>query len=415
MNFYYGPGDLLGIYVDHRMVNSLLSTFTMGVSTPLSETRGLGEKWDRVTPLGVRKGTANQDGWLPQEIRDLFRQRNQLKARSLLILPTGGAGREAVLMTGEVAASVDYGSPKDDLVGATITWGVSGEVVDSDLYAAGFVERLSPEEISGGDRDPVAGSLTTLQAATIGATSAAGGTLYMRLPEATLTLHRLYLAITSDLAETDASRFVAFGSFTAAGSQDVVIASGTSIPAALRFIARFVPTVRMRVRTNAAAGATSVLMDPEDYQTAAAANAGATSVAVDRGAVPFLGLPGVGTRFRFAGSTTVHTVAHAVADKAAASTAALTLHFSPALPANVANNTQITVGDAATAAAARFQAGDKFTLRGATHTVQAGGNIPSGQYNITPALPANVVAEDLALPDTDPLVAENFVAALRRN
>lgn len=405
MILYYGPGDVRAIFADHHAIAAQLSTIDLAVGTSFEETAGLGVKWDRFTPIGVRKGTCTQDGWMPAEVRHLFRERNQLKARQLMVMPTGGAGHEAMVLTGDVAATIDVGQSRSELVGATITWGVSGEVID-DLITAGYVDRLESLLIDG-DRDPVAGSTSVLAAATVGAASTAGGKLYAVVGEANLTLHRLLVALTDD-EDMPAAAFRAQHVFAAAGYTDVEISG--AIPASLFTVTRFVPAFRMRFSGPGGSGATTVSWSREmQWLTAATATAGATSMSIDQGADSFAETPDVGSGFTVAGSTVQHRVVAKTPNKAAASTTAVTLHFAPGLETAVANNTALFAGY--DIQGRKFAVDDKVKIAGNVHTVTA---VAGFSFTISPGLAAPAATGTVVTPDDSGLSASDIAAALRR-
>ena len=284
----YGPGDVRAVCVDGRPINATLSTFEFNVDAEIVNPTGLGEDWGRAVPLGVKKGTATQDGWLPLEVRDLFSVRDQLDASELLVLPTGGAGHEAVRMTGRCKGSIKYGMPRDNLITATIDWGISGEV-QRGLEVVGHVERVNPLDIFG---DRAAAILTggavsrnVLASARVGTASTEGGTLYFALGAVTFARNYDRVRVTAADAADLSGAFNAGRAFAAAGVGSVPLTG--AVPGDMFLAVQFVPAFTMR--------------------TVSAANANAATLDLQK-VVATTDSYLVGDKFTLAGDTTVYEI-----------------------------------------------------------------------------------------------------------
>ena len=263
MTNYYGPGDCLATIIDGRAIGSLLATLEVKSGTPTVEVEGIGETWGRSVPIGVRKAEFTQDGWFTNEIREMFLGDRDLRTSQLLVFPSHMDG-EALLFQGECKASVDISTPQgDSLIGGTITYATRGELFD-DLIPTGYIELVTPNDIRA-DRDPVAGSFTTLSSATLGAQTTAGARIYATADRIVYAPHydalRVHLANQADRAGTF-NQFLDIGA--AADSADAQtlrgltgqddIASGTAIPADLFLSLLFQPAFTMEVGAAASMG-----------------------------------------------------------------------------------------------------------------------------------------------------------------
>ena len=83
----------------------------------------------------------------------------------------------------------------------------------------------------------------------------------------------------------------------------------------------------------------------DDFQLAAAAVAGATSLMLDKGATAFQNTPEPGDVFTIAGSTQQYMITSKTANKAAENVVAVAVNISPALVANGADNAALTAVD----------------------------------------------------------------------
>ena len=176
--FYWGPGDVRCVALGANVIGSMLSTINITVSTDPKRTEGIGERWGRNTPLGVRRVEASQAGWFAQEIREVLHENRQTRSEQLAIIPMGEPGQPGLIVSSETKSEIAVKTAKDDLVMADVTHATSGELVDDALYC-GFLEKFTPTLLLG-DPTPVANSLTQLQLANIGsAQTTSGGRIYV--------------------------------------------------------------------------------------------------------------------------------------------------------------------------------------------------------------------------------------------
>ena len=139
-----------------------------------------------------------QSGWLPESVRAVFGTNNQLKARSVIVVPYGTVpNHDAELYQGSAVSELAVKTTRDNLIMADLTHGITGQRLDLSLVArAGRVTSLGIF-----DSEPASASVTTFNtvdtdkpASTNGATiyaavgESAAGSALLRFPAATREL-----------------------------------------------------------------------------------------------------------------------------------------------------------------------------------------------------------------------------------
>ena len=293
MNDYYGPGDVLAVTLNGRFIGSTLTTLEPRLSAAVVDPTGLGEKWDRFVGTGVRKGNLTHDGWMPSEVRDIFLSRNQIKADQMIIVPTGVAGHDVIIINSNVKATIDTRPAKDGLIGATINYAVDGQVHE-DGRMIGYVERITPLDLRG-DRAPVGGSFTTLSAVAVGSASGDGGTVYATADRIRFAPHYTRLRLVVADAANLGGALRSNTDFTVADSAALQELRGSNAETA---IAGAIPRDLFL----------ALLFQPEFTMAAAGPySAGDTDIDIDSPSIPGKAFA-VNDKIRFAGHSTVYTI-----------------------------------------------------------------------------------------------------------